>query len=131
MVDEIQDPPKPFFLVVVVEGEAPSVHEFKEEKHLVEYLRDHFKPEAGTRVQVYIFQGDRLHITQGTHKYLVPRIGQPIPLFTPPSVAAVCKSGDWFDPEEDDEPAPSGYTSYPAGAPAGAPAEGLGDDPDA
>lgn len=121
--------PRPYYLVIVAEGEPAFLTEYATKEDLVVFLRDHFHPETGARVQVFIFQGDRLHITRGGSKYLVQGSEPPIPLFHPPQPSGnVVESGDWFDDDAVETVGPYGYTPFPAGeleedAP-------LGDDPE-
>ena len=129
MSDQGPPPPKPYFLVIVAEGEPAALSQYASRDELVAFLRDDFHPEAGARVQVFIFQGDRLYVTRGGPKFLLQDGGPPTPLFHPPApTAPPSESGDWFDVDDGDGPISSqGYTSYPGAAPEEG---GLGDDLD-
>ena len=69
---------------------------------MAEYIRDEVD---GTETSIFIFEGGRLNISQGPHRYLLPVGDNPIPLFNVPDSSALEPDETGFlglIPQEDD-----------------------------
>lgn len=69
---------------------------------MADYIRDEID---GTETSIFIFEGGRLNISQGPHRYLLPNSGEPIPLFNVPDSLTLEPDETGFlglIPQEDD-----------------------------
>ena len=83
-------------------GENPTCAQFQNYQDLAEYIRDEID---GTETSIFIFEGGRLNISQGPHRYLLPVGDNPIPLFNVPDSSSLEPDETGFlglIPQEDD-----------------------------
>ena len=87
-----------FYLVVVPDGEAPTVEEYTDVAELAERVREL----DGEPVSVFAFLGTRFHFSRGPYRYLLTPFGN-MPLFDLPRAEELGVIEDGYLGEEQEE----------------------------